>query len=90
MICRFNNIDLLKDVCYDDNEGVSKVEQQPPLNWLDGVGSWEGGRNREVDRGQDHHAGDVHRVDHVVSETRKIFVNELPTYFLTFLESLEM
>ena len=44
----------------DDEEGVGQVPQEPHLHRLDGRGAWQRGGDREVDRGQDHHAGDVH------------------------------
>ena len=44
----------------DDEEGVGQVPQEPHLHRLDGRGAGQRGGDREVDRGQDHHAGDVH------------------------------
>ena len=44
----------------DYEEGVGQVPQEPHLHRLDGGGAGERGGDREVDRGQDHHAGDVH------------------------------
>ena len=43
----------------DYEEGIGQVPQEPHLHWLDGGGAGERGGDREVDRGQDHHAGDV-------------------------------
>ena len=42
-----------------------QIEEEPDLHRLDVGGGGEAGRDREVDRGQDHHAGDVDGVDHV-------------------------
>lgn len=44
----------------DDEEGIGQVPQEPHLHRLYGGRAGEGGGDREVDRGQDHHAGDVH------------------------------
>ena len=44
----------------DDEEGVGQVPQEPHLHRLDGRGAGQRGGDREVHRGQDHHAGDVH------------------------------
>ena len=43
----------------DYEEGVGQVPQEPHLHWLDGGGAGERGGDREVDRGQDHHARDI-------------------------------
>ena len=43
-----------------------QIEEEPDLHRLDIRGGREAGGHREVDRGQDHHAGDVDGVDHVV------------------------
>ena len=56
---------MMNDVCDDDQEGVSQVDQEPHLHWLDGGRGREGGGHREIHRGEDHHAGDVH-CDHQV------------------------
>ena len=48
------------------NKRVGHVEQQPDLHWLDIRGGGQAGGDWEVDRGQDHHAGDVDGVDQVV------------------------
>ena len=52
-----NNIDK------DDHKGVDEADEQPDLHWLDAGRVGQRGGDREVDRGQDHHAGDVHRDD---------------------------
>ena len=58
--------DLLDDVAGDDQDGVGQVKQQPQLHWLDVRGGGETGGHREVDRGQNHHAGDVDGEDQTV------------------------
>ena len=58
--------DLKNDVCEDDLEGVEQVDQEPDLHRLNTGGAGQAGGHREVDGGQDHHAGDVDGVDHVV------------------------
>ena len=55
-----NNIDK------DDHEGVDEADEQPDLHRLDAGRVGQRGGDREVDRGQDHHAGDVHRDDQLV------------------------
>ena len=34
---------MMNDVCDDDQEGVSQVDQEPHLHWLDGGRGREGG-----------------------------------------------
>ena len=55
---------------YNINEngekGIGQVEEEPDLHRLDDRGGGQTGRDREVDRGQHHHAGDVDGVDQVV------------------------
>ena len=58
---------LEADIDGDDEEGVGEVEEEPDLHRLDVRGGGEAGGHREVDRGQDHHAGDVDGVDQVVA-----------------------
>ena len=58
--------DLENDVGEDDLEGVEQVDQEPDLHRLDTGRAGQAGGHREVDGGQDHHAGDVDGVDHVV------------------------
>ena len=50
---------LDNDVNHDDQEWISKVEEEPDLNGFDGCCGGQAGGDREVDRGKDHHAGDV-------------------------------
>ena len=57
---------LENDVGEDDLEGVEQVDQEPDLHRLDTGRAGQAGGHREVDGGQDHHAGDVDGVDHVV------------------------
>ena len=58
--------DLQHDVADDDHERVSEVEQEPHLHGLDVRRAGERGGDREVDRGQHHHARDVQGEDQVV------------------------
>ena len=57
---------LKQDIDQNHEKRISQVKYQPDLHRLDVGGGWEAGGDREVDRGQDHHAGDVDRVDHVI------------------------
>ena len=51
------------DVDHNDKEGVGKVEEKPDLNGFDGCCGGQAAGHREVDRGKDHHAGDVNSYD---------------------------
>ena len=66
MIVSLTETDLKNDVGEDDLEGVEQVDQEPDLHRLDTGRAGQAGGHREVDGGQDHHAGDVDGVDHVV------------------------
>ena len=57
---------LEENIDQDNEEREGQVEQQPPLHRLDVGGGGQTGGHREVDGGQDHHAGDVGGVDQVV------------------------
>ena len=57
---------LQENIDEDDEDRVGEVEQQPDLHRLDVSSAWEAGGHREVDGGQDHHAGDVDGVYQVV------------------------
>ena len=50
-------MNLEKNVDQEDEHGVGQVEYQPHLHRLDVRGGGQAGGHREVDRGQDHHAG---------------------------------
>ena len=50
----------------DGGEGIGEVEDQPDLHRLDIRRDGQAGGDREVDGGEDHHAGDVDGEDHVV------------------------
>ena len=50
----------------DDEAREGEVDEEPQLHRLDVRGGGEAGGHREVDRGQDHHAGDVHGDDQAV------------------------
>ena len=58
---------LQYDVVDDDKERVGEVVQQPGLNGLDDWSAGEAAGHREVDGGEDHHAGDVHGEYHLIS-----------------------
>ena len=63
----FNTMLYLEyDIGQHYNKRVGQVKQQPDLHWLDIRGGGQAGGDWEVDRGQDHHAGDVGGVDHAV------------------------
>ena len=47
-------------------KGVEQVDQEPDLHRLDTGRAGQAGGHREVDGGQDHHAGDVDGVDQVI------------------------
>ena len=69
--------DLLDDVAGDDKDRIGEVKEEPELHRLD-VGGWrQTGGHREVDRGQDHHAGDVDRVEQAVLVIRHDVVGGL-------------
>ena len=53
----------------DDEERISKVKQKPELHRFDAGSAGEAGGHRQVDRGQDHHAGDVHCHQQVIALT---------------------
>ena len=57
---------LKKNIDDDDKERVGQVEEEPDLHRLDVGGAGEAGGDRQVDRGQHHHAGDVDGDDHAV------------------------
>ena len=57
---------LEENIDQDDEDGEGEVEEEPDLHRLDVGGAGEAGGDRDVDRGQDHHAGDVDGVDKVV------------------------
>ena len=54
----------------NDKERVGEAEEEPELYRFDGGGDGEAGRHRDVDRGQDHHAGYIHSDHQVKSVTR--------------------
>ena len=60
------NPHLEENIDQYDEDRVGEVEEEPDLHWLDVGGAGEAGGDREVDRGQDHHAGDVDGDDHAV------------------------
>ena len=51
--------DLQHNVEDDDEEGEGEVDEEPDLHRFDPQRAGEGGGDREVDGGEDHHAGDV-------------------------------
>ena len=61
-----DNSHLEENIDQDDEDGEGEVEEEPDLHRLDVGGAGQAGGDREVDRGQDHHAGDVDGVDQAV------------------------
>ena len=57
---------LNHDIWDYDQERPEEVKKEPEFYRLDVQCDWQAGGDREVDRGQDHHAGDVDGVDHAV------------------------
>ena len=57
--------DLQQNVGDDDEEGEGEVDEEPDLHRFDSQSAGEAGGDREIDRGDDHHTGHVHR-DHQV------------------------
>ena len=55
---------LEENIDDDDQDREGEVEQEPDLHRLDVGSAGEAGGHREVDGGQDHHAGHVDGVDH--------------------------
>ena len=58
--------DLKDHIDDDDEEGVGEVVEEPDLHGLDDGSAGEVAGDREVDRGQDHHAGDIDADDQLV------------------------
>ena len=58
-------------------ERICQIEQKPHLHWLHYCCAGEGGRHREIDGGQHHHAGDVHRDNQVILGVSIDVVGEL-------------
>ena len=56
----FSYFNLDDYIDQNHKEGVGEVEEEPDLHRLDVGGAGEAGGDREVDGGEDHHAGDVH------------------------------
>ena len=50
---------LEENIDNDDQDREGQVKEEPDLHRLDVGGAGQAGGDREVDRGQDHHAGDV-------------------------------
>ena len=68
---------LKQDIDQNHEKRISQVKYQPNLHRLDVGGGGEAGGDREVDRGQDHHAGDVDRVHQAVLLIRHDIVGDL-------------
>ena len=60
------NSHLEENIEQYDQDREGQVEEEPDLHRLDVGSAGEAGGHREVDRGQDHHAGDVDGVDQAV------------------------
>ena len=52
-----------QDVDQDDEEGKDETKEKPNIHYLDGGGGGEAVGHRDVEGGEDHHAGDVHGDD---------------------------
>ena len=52
---------LQSNVYCDDHEGIDEAHEEPYLYWFDGWCVGQGVGDGEVDGGEHHHAGDVHR-----------------------------
>ena len=61
------HLHLEKNVGNDDQEWVCKIKQEPNFNRLDSRCAWQTVRNRKINRGKNHHAGDVHSDDELIS-----------------------
>ena len=66
----WSTIYLHYNICNDHKERIEKIEEEPYFHWLDVWSEREGGGDREVDRGEHHHAGDVHCDDQVLAGVR--------------------
>ena len=75
---------MLCNICDDDQKRIGQVEEKPPLDWLDAGRAGQGGGDREVDGGQDHHARDVQGEDQVVLSSRDREYS-LHDYYLDYL-----
>ena len=64
---------LKENIDDDDEERVGEVEEEPDLHRLDVGCLGEAGGDREVDRGEDHHACDVDS-DHQAVLSRSVEV----------------
>ena len=64
-VCSFLSLpdSVEEDVDQDDEEGKDETEEKPNIHYLDGGGGGEAVGHRDVEGGEDHHAGDVHRDD---------------------------
>ena len=61
-----NSSYLKQNIDENGEKRVGQVKYEPDLHRLDIRGGGEAGGHREIDRGQDHHAGDVDGVDQAV------------------------
>ena len=61
-----NSSYLKQNIDENGEKRVGQVKYEPDLHRLDIRGGGKAGGDWEVDRGQDHHAGDVGGVDHAV------------------------
>ena len=71
---------LHDNICNDHKEGIEKIEEKPYFYWFDVWSKGQGGGDREVHRGEDHHAGDVHCDDHVLAGIRDKVDHSLVNY----------
>ena len=61
---------LHDNICNDHKEWIEEIKEEPYFYWFDVWSAREGGGDREVDRGEDHHAGDVHCDYQVLARVR--------------------
>ena len=57
---------LEDDINHNNHHRVGKVEEKPDLNVLYGSSNGQAVGHRDLDGGQDHHAGDVHSDHHFI------------------------
>ena len=56
----------MKYVDNNDHDRIGQVEEKPDLNIFHSCSKRKTAGDRDVDGGQDHHAGDVHRHHQVI------------------------
>ena len=74
------SFDLHGDVDSNDKEGIDEADQEPDLHRFDAGGVGQGGGHGQVDGGEHHHAGDVHRDDQLITRLSRDEVCQLVDY----------